>query len=686
MLSETLDGTRTSQARFYFNVPYNTMTPQTRNRLAWTIAIVLLAFTAFTRLYRLEDKPFHHDESLHAFYSNNVAKGTPHQYSALLHGPLLYHLVGAFVWAFGPSDWSTRLPAALCGILLIALPLLARRVTGWAVCLAAMALLAFSPSMMYFGRFLREDVFMAVWTLGFMVGVLVFWRTRAAWALYLAAAALAFQFTNKENTYLHAGMWGAGIFALSWFAKRLSPPEHAPQAEELPPPRVERAVWINAGVLFATIYVLLYTSFFRHPGGTILALKNALYKESLFYWWEQNRIRRIDGPFDYHLPLLANYEFVLFPLVILAWVRLLRLATFIKTARRLWSWALPSLLLLVLIAFAPRVSLVSTACDVAEICLPGLNEKSAVTAIAKLLHLTHTRHLLQIVFYAVAGGTAFLCAVSARRRVDAFLWFWLTGAFGVYSYVGEKVPWLVLCISMPMLLISAFELARAFGFPVPLDGAEGVPHAPRWVKLSLSAFLLIAAPFTLYKALRVSLPMAANPRERLVFTQTTPEAKRVRDRLREVSAQLKSRQGPGANLKIQIAYQGEATWPFAWYLHEFPGTSFVDGSKGRMNYETAMKYDAIIMDAADQLKIKQEFQGYNIYTLPLRAWWVPYGNPSWAELFRYFFFGQSYGRKVGQAIEENFGIGDTRVLYLERQGEQSPFSHSSPVTFLSPVP
>ena len=85
------------------------------------IFAVILVAAVFTRLYDLETRVMSHDESLHTFYSFELAEGRGFQHTPLMHGPLQFHLVALSYFLFGDSDASARIPAALAGIAAIAL-------------------------------------------------------------------------------------------------------------------------------------------------------------------------------------------------------------------------------------------------------------------------------------------------------------------------------------------------------------------------------------------------------------------------------------------------------------------------------------------------------------------------------------------------------------------------------------
>jgi len=653
------------------------------NRLFWLAAAVILVIAALSRFAFLPDKAFHHDESLHAYYSHRVALGNPHEYSALLHGPFLYYFTGAVMWLVGSNDFIARGAAALFGVLLVALPLLLRHFWGRAATLTLMAIFLVSPTFLYFGRFLREDGFTSVWALGTVLGGLLFWRERKPWALYFSTAMLAFHFVNKENSYLHVFLWLLALGAIAFMARKLPAARPAYQGEAFS--NADRNyLLLNAFSIFATIYILFYSSFFRHSKGSLHGILDGLYRESLLYWWDQNQKRRIDGPFDYHLPLLANYEFLLLPFLMLAWYRVVAVSRGVaKTIYNSRGAVLGCAVLALACFVVPRVALVPDACSYTAVCLDsvakGLGDVTA--SIFKHLHVAHSRHVLQILAYIAFGATAFFSALALRRKTDALFWFWLTGAIGVYSYVGEKVPWLLVYILLPLAVLVALEVARTVrGRQLALDDAlldaqlaQG-PVASREAALSRAwryaalAWVVVALPFTLFKGYRAAFLRPDDPHERLVFTQTTNVVKQVRDRWRATHAAKKT-------ASFKVGMYGDATWPFAWYAEEFDAGDF-----SKPTPELAKNLDVILLDQDELEQAKKDFPEFTIYSLSMRHWWVPGQDPTLAQILRYFFRGEYYPR-MPDAPETDTGYGDTKILYLEKRGSVF-FEGSAPPDFL----
>lgn len=657
----------------------------------WALLCAAIAIGAvLSRFLFLDEKPFHHDESLHAYYSNRVAQGQPHEYSALLHGPVLYYLTGAFMAAFGASEYLARVPAALCNVALVLLPLLWTRFIGRPAAAALSILLLLSPTLMYFGRFLREDAFNSLWIVGCLSSFCAYLVSQRPRYAILASAFLALQFCNKENSYLHLFVWLSGYY-FSLILMRMTG-DAGPVALDVRPAekstKSERIiVAVNCVVVFSAIFILFYSSFFRHSKGALHGVLDGLYRESLLYWWDQNQKRRIDGPFDYHIPIFLNYEFALIPAIVFAWLRSVRLAVTTRLSGwvgvilrlltkpgRVYFLFLAALTLLML----PRVGLSPAGCSISEYCATEVLSQSTsklLGQVAKVLHIAHTRHLIQLILMIVFGAFVFLASVQLRRVVDSFLWWWLTGAVGIYSYVGEKVPWLLVYIILPAILVAGIEMGRQWsgefgqsGHPLSTgrnDQSQQVgvsspvfPPIVSRIFLLTTAFLLVFASF---KAIRVSFLRPESPHERLVFTQTTPSIQKIR--IRWVEMMGKSKASP------KISISGDATWPMSWYSYDISKLSF---SRPK-DAEEAAGFDAVFLDRTDLDFAYNNMNSFDIFEVPLRHWWVPQPNPGVHEILEYFLTGRPYPRELhGNPVEQ--GIGDTTVLYLENKSTGRFFS------------
>ncbi|HEY5476471.1 MAG TPA: flippase activity-associated protein Agl23, partial [Tepidiformaceae bacterium] len=174
-----------------------------RINVTWEMLLYAAIFAAAfgLRFWDLGARALHHDESIHAQWSWGLLQGS-YKHDPIFHGPFYYHVQALVFLIFGASDYTARVSAALFGSALVALPLLLRRRFGAVGTMAAVAFLAFSPTLVYFSRFFREDIYMAFFTMAMVVAM---WRYvaegRDRW-LILFALAFTGSMTTKEATYL----------------------------------------------------------------------------------------------------------------------------------------------------------------------------------------------------------------------------------------------------------------------------------------------------------------------------------------------------------------------------------------------------------------------------------------------------------------------------------------------------
>src|ERR1041385_5422051 len=94
-----------------------------RFRLPHILHPALLATAVILRVLWLGQRPLHHDESIHAYYSWRILTVGPsdYRYDPVYHGPVLYYLTALFEGLLGPSDASARMLAVATGVGLVAL-------------------------------------------------------------------------------------------------------------------------------------------------------------------------------------------------------------------------------------------------------------------------------------------------------------------------------------------------------------------------------------------------------------------------------------------------------------------------------------------------------------------------------------------------------------------------------------
>lgn len=431
-----------------------------REVLAYT-ALVLLGLVL--RVWELGSRAVHHDESLHAYYSWNLFVGHGYAYDPLMHGPFQFEVVPVFYLLFGVSDFSARLLAAVLGTALIALPYFLRRYLSPPGALFAALGLTISPAFLYFSRFIRDDIYLAAFTLLLFVAVVKYLELpRSSW-FYVGAASMALAMSTMEAAYINFFIFGTFLI-FEGVRERLSgdgPVLRALRATSLD-------TWLTGIAIFVVITVLLYSTFFTNPFGiwdthhSLLSPDRKDILGGLTYWQVQQGVERGSQPWFYYLLTLGLYE---------------------------------------------------------QIAL----------------------------LFGIAG--AVLC-VLRRSFFRTFLVWWAVMAYGMYSWAGEKMPWLTIHIALPLILLAGLFLGTVW---------SRFSLRPRVAWLSLFLVLLI---LEIHSAFALSYVDGANPTEMLVYVQTAQDVKNVSDEIQKMPE--------WPNVTVGLDDTDVGGWPFTWYLRDDP--------------------------------------------------------------------------------------------------------------------
>ena len=181
----------------------------------WAFLIVAVVATAM-RLWELDGRTMHYDEAIHLHFSWKLARGIEYVHSPWMHGPLQIELVAVVLKYLGDTDFLARLPYAIFGVALTILPYFMRRLIGDKGAVCAAVILASSPSLLYFSRFGRNDILMAVWAVLLLI---VLWQYGInSRKRYLVGAAIvtALMLATKETAYFVILFMGLSALALGW--------------------------------------------------------------------------------------------------------------------------------------------------------------------------------------------------------------------------------------------------------------------------------------------------------------------------------------------------------------------------------------------------------------------------------------------------------------------------------------
>ncbi|MBI4494567.1 MAG: TIGR03663 family protein [Chloroflexi bacterium] len=553
--------------------------------------LVLIAIGFLLRIYQLDARALHHDESLHALYSWYLYVGRGYVHDPMMHGPFQFHLTALIYFLFGDSDFTARLAPVLFGTAAIGLPFFLRHELGRRGALIAALLLTISPSFLYFSRFVRNDIYIGFWTLLLVVGIFGYLRTASVRYVYVAAVALALSFATKEVTYI------TGLIVVTFALLALLVP--GGRAQVLPALRaVPLKVWLGAAGLFLAINVVLYTTFFTNPKGLCTALVSVGplcggAKGALNYWLEQHDVQRGGQPVYYYVMLLALYEF------------------------------LPALL-------------------------------------------------------------AFVGTLALWRRGTLFFWFlvyWSLAAFGIYSQAGEKMPWLLVNLALPLILLTALFLGHVADrldwgrlrnwhtLAAASLGLVLVASAAAWLNLGAAETLMpLETQAVLLRRVGLGLVMAAavgglahlwarqgralvlpsvagafglgllflyvhvawtvtythgdTPSEPLVYVQSSPDVPWIMHEIERIGFQYGERKNVGLLLDNGWGdgQHESVAWPFEWYLRDYTNKRYFTRTIGPE--VDLSRYPVLLVMASNLDPIRPVLDQYHGQKYRLN-WWFP---------------------------------------------------------------
>ncbi len=370
------------------------------------LLILVIAFVI--RFAFLDLKLFHHDESIHAWFSFDLLTKGAWTYDPSYHGPFLYFVTAGMFALFGASDLVGRLLPAFFGFLLIPLVWCIYRLgyLSKTQTLVAALFLAVSPDMVYFSRFLRHDIFMLAFTLMLVVAILAYFERKQTRYAILAAVAAAGSLCCKEEMPVIIIIIGL-FFAIALYQKRFV----------LPPQwKTDLLLFI---VLVAGIMGVLYTGFLGHPEtltGQNFNVTTSGWYQAIEHWSAMHQQQRLGGPWFFYLPLYLLYELPIFILAVIAAFQFLipvdRIRIAGKKVRNL------------------------------------IREGSSALSTADLA----TESIRQL---AVAR--------QEPDKTDEFIRFciwWMILTMAFYAWVGEKVPWLIIHQLLPMIFVATYKFNR----------------------------------------------------------------------------------------------------------------------------------------------------------------------------------------------------------------------------------
>jgi uncharacterized protein (TIGR03663 family) len=396
-------------------------------------------------------------------------------------------------------------------------------------------------------------------------------------------------------------------------------------------------VWLVNAAIWYGVFTVFYTSMFTNGAGLFTGMVG-----SLGYWLEQQGVERGSQPVYYYaLVQMPVYEYL--P-AIGAWLAFV-LAIFRKPRRTLDEFVDSSGSSAAYQLALPAVDLpASTESAIRESNLP---KTQPTPVIALLIFWAAT----SLVAYSVAGEKmpwltfhitlpAILCSGwSIGQLIDSIHW----------EGVGSRRGWLGLLL-IPVFLVSSLAAVGALlGTTPPFQGKELIQlqatsqflvsflsalvsgigvfrllkdwpaaHTLRMVSLG---FLSLLAVLTAHTTIQANFYNYDDANELLVYAHSAPGVKTALEQIEEISRRTTD------GLDIQVAYDNETSYPYWWYLRDYPHAQYYGANPSRALREAPI----ILVGDANFGKIEPIVANLYDQFDYIRLWWPnqDYFDLSW---------------------------------------------------------
>ncbi len=196
---------------------YDYMSPIGLIRSRYEIILYLFIgiISVVLRFWDLGYRSVGYDESLHLFYAYQLSQGLGYEHTPVTHGPFQFHGIALLHFLFGDTEYTSRMLSAIFGSMVVFMPYFLRDKLGSYGSIITSGLLAFSPTMLFYSRYARNDIIMVFWTFAIIV---CFWRyldCGKSRYLYMTSIFLSLAFATKETTFIVLAIVGSYLLITS---------------------------------------------------------------------------------------------------------------------------------------------------------------------------------------------------------------------------------------------------------------------------------------------------------------------------------------------------------------------------------------------------------------------------------------------------------------------------------------
>lgn len=525
-----------------------------KRELALYLGFILIVALAFSlRLYNLDERVFHHDEAAVGYFTYKLFNDGTYSYDPSFHGPFMYYVTSEMYRRFGDTVYSSRLLPALLGASMLFLLIPLRRYLRTRGMVLAAFFFALSPSFLYYSRFYREDIFISFFTMLALVCGVKYAEKYAEGSysfpriLYLSLAGIAFasMAALKENAYIAMVLVAFFLLLLfireKWYRGLLDRIKRRDKRVSIP---------VAEGLFFVLVTLVVFSLFYTGDVFNFSGMKMAVEK-AVTHWYEMHKIERIGGPYFFYLPIIALYEL---PVLIFG---------VLGAAYYGCCDGKKEKLLTVFLSYWVAVDIMYIIADYYPALSGYLPVSYVPTAIVVFLPL--------LVF-------GILSVIRSRDLFFAFLIYWTVTNLVVYSYVQEKVPWLVLNPLLPLVIIAA-AYAGEFIPRLELGSPKGA---------LVLIVLVISLSYFAYSSVFLNYYDYTNPAEPLIQAAQPPQKySQFLDKFFEISSQYRNQ-----STEVQVM-DTEMETQFLWYLRHYGNV------KWKVKQDTELNAPLIVVHDSD---------------------------------------------------------------------------------------
>ena len=264
----------------------------------WTPWIIV-GLGAFLRFFLLGIKPPHFDEGINGWFVDQMVKSGFYRYDPTnYHGPLHFYILLVCQTLLGRNLWAIRLPVVLASIFSIHLTLKFEPFVGRNVSRLAALAMAVSPGFVFYGRYSIHEVWLLLFSLLFILGLLGLWQRGTVNYLWCAGMGLAGMILTKETYIIHVGCALIAGF-VTWMSHRITT---TPDAKLVKQSWTYLDLIVVAGTGLAVIIFFYSGAFMNWPGVT------GLYKTFAAWFKTGSQGAGHEKPVYYWLQLITRYE------------------------------------------------------------------------------------------------------------------------------------------------------------------------------------------------------------------------------------------------------------------------------------------------------------------------------------------------------------------------------------------